>query len=185
MKNTTRNLEKTVQFGEATWNRLCGLTAKAFRFDAEETQRLHNNRTPRLIAAIPFLAGCHQAERTALAHLAIYVLSCKPGTRLVFDHQPADDQEVMARLAAIMRFEGGDPAIIERGMKLLAVQMICGYGRDLAKDAVTREYNPLLSGAWNGMKLINSLVMDIMGVSCPGMDMIMTIEEAKNFWWDQ
>lgn len=184
MENTPNHPGRIEEFSTATWCRISGLIALTFRFPGEEHVRFLNSKTARLIAAIPHLAGCGQPQRTALAHLATYVLSCKEGTRLVFDHCPEDDRTVSSRLAAIGHFEGGDANITARGMKLLAIQMICGYGRDLATDAVTHDYNPLLSLAWDGIELVESLAADIAAVECPGMDQIMSVAEAKRERWD-
>jgi hypothetical protein len=184
MRKTTSPQTQSPAFTPLAWNRLTGLTALAFRLNADEEARLRESKTARLIAAIPYLAGCQQAERTALSHLATYILSCRNGTRWVFDHTPDDNLHVMTRLSTIMSFQEGDQSIIKRGMSLLALQMVCGYARDIAKDAVTGEYNPLLAAAWNADELINSLKLDILSICCPSMDMIMTAEEAQNYWWN-
>jgi hypothetical protein len=183
MKKNTLPL-KLNQFSSAAWSTLSALAASTFRFNERERAHLYASKTAQLIAAIPYLAGCLQAERTALSHLAVYILSCQAETRAIFDHTPADNDLVMTRLASIMQFTGGNRAIIKRGMSLLAIQMICGYNRDLAKDVASGEYNPLLDQAWHGQELIDSLILDIIGIGCPGMDLIMTIEEAQDLWWN-
>jgi hypothetical protein len=109
------------------------------------------------VAALPFLAGCREAERTALAHLAVFVLAESEAARRIFDHKPEDDFDVLARLKPISDFEGGDPSVIDQGMKALAVLLIEGYKRDVASDKAKGWYNPVGSGAWAPEKLLPAL----------------------------
>lgn len=172
-----------LSFTTATWNTVSQAAAAAFRLDAEETFWLVRSKTARLIAALPYLAGCDQAERTALAHVGVYLMASRNASRAVFDHAPSDDADLLRRLATIGHFEGGDPVVLERGMKLLALQMICGYARDQAKDTVTGEYNPLLSGSWDATDLVDRLSRDIVDTECPEMDALFTTQDAKFTWW--
>jgi len=172
-----------LSFAPALWAELSTAASAAFRLDEEESAWLAQSKTARLIAALPFLAGCDQPARTALAHVSVYLLASRNVSRALFDHQPEDDTDVFRRLALISRFEGGDRKILDRGMKLLAVQMVCGYARDQAKDTVTGEYNPLLSRAWDAGSLIDRLISEIVDTECPEMDALFTTQDAKFSWW--
>ena len=173
-----------MQFLDADWERLCGLVAEAFRMDDAERARLAGSRAARIIGALPYLAGCRNSERTALAHLAAFVLACRGGTRMVFDHAPADDAEILARLEPVARFPGGDPAVIRKGMALLGLLMLGGYEQDREKDAVSGEYNPLNSGAWKAKEVRARLAAEAASAKVPELDTIMTLEEAETGWWD-
>jgi len=177
MKTTTTPLTT------ARWAALAQSVAEAFRMPAAEAEALERSMTARMIGALPFLAGCDQAERTAITHVSVYVLSSRGANRAAFDHLPEDDVHPRRRLASIENFQGGDPAILERGMNLLTLQMLCGYARDQAKDLVTGEYNPLLSGAWNAEALRDELIAKIVDTPCPEMDGVMTIHDAQANWW--
>jgi hypothetical protein len=138
----------TQDFSDKIWKELAEKTASAYRMDEAEGAKLLGNRTARLIAAIPFAAGCDHPERTALAHLSTFVLASSESCRRIFDHDRSDDADPLARLAPIADFVGGDRAVIDRGMSLLAVIMTNGYEKDIEKDRKSGEYNPILAGAW-------------------------------------
>lgn len=171
-------------FDEERWTGLSARIAEAFRMSEKEAAAFAANRTARLVAAIPFAAGCEEAERTALEHLSTFVLASTPSCRHVFDHKAADDRDPLARLAPIADFRGGDPAVIDRGMRLLAIIMISGYRRDLDKDRKSGEYNPLLSAAWNADKTIEGLVAGLADGSALPFG-YMTPETAKVTFWNE
>ena len=68
----TKKLE-TASIPEATWEYIIAEMKKVFRFTRKETKWFRNCKTAKLIATIPFAAGCNEAERTAIAHLCIYL----------------------------------------------------------------------------------------------------------------
>lgn len=178
-----KTLHQPPTFTADHWLTLSASVAETFRMTEDESQRLFKSKTAKLIAALPLLAGCDQAERTALTHLSVYVLSSRGAARWIFDHTPEDDVDVFRRLASISTFQGGDQVVLGRGMRLLALQMICGYARDQAKDTVTGEYNPLLAGTWDARTLIDGLIAEIQERPCAEMDTIMSIHEAQFQWW--
>jgi len=105
-------------------------------------------RIAKLIAAIPFLAGCEDAERTAVAHPAPTCLSTREDEAL-FQCQPEDRISVLERLRLGSNFKGGDRRIIDRGLCLLALNMVSDYHRDIEEDAALGKYNPIAAGAWD------------------------------------
>lgn len=171
-------------FSDETWTRLTGLIAEAFRMDGSERVRLAGSRAARITGALPYLAGCRNPERTALSHLAAFVLACRGGSRKVFDHGPADDAEPLARLEPIGRFPGGDPAVIRKGMALLGLLMLGGYERDREKDAARGEYNPLNSGAWKAGEVRARLAAEAASAKVPELDAILTADEAVRGFWE-
>ena len=149
---------RTRLFQDAKWDELSDLVAKAFRMSDEESQRFRGSMVAKLIAAIPFLAGCEDAERTAVAHLGTYLLSTRE-TKRYFNTQPGDSASPLERLRLGSRFKGGDQRIIERGLCLLALNMVSDYKRDLEEDRLLGKYNPIAAGTgisrirsrtWNG-----------------------------------
>lgn len=178
-----KTLIRPATFTSSQWTSLSASLTETFRLTENEGQRLFNSRTAQLIGALPYLAGCDQPDRTALTHLAVYVMAARGATRWTFDHTAEDDVDPFRRLASISSFQGGDTVVLGRGMRLLVLQMVCGYARDMAKDTVTGEYNPLLEGTWDATSMISGLVAEILDRPCAEMDGIMTVHDAQSYWW--
>lgn len=169
-------------FTDESWNRLSGIVASACSMSPEAAGRLKANVTARLVAALPFLAGCRESERTALAHLAVFVLAESEPARRIFDHKKEDDYDVLARLAPIGGFEGGDPRILNQGMKALAVLLIEGYKRDIASDKAKGWYNPVGAGTWDADKQVAVLRASIKAGGPSDAESF--IDEAlSDGWW--
>ncbi|HOX32479.1 MAG TPA: hypothetical protein PLB91_09110 [Spirochaetales bacterium] len=173
------------RFTHATWKRLSATMASGFAMDRSRAEAFAGNPTAKLIGALPFLAGCRAPERCALAHLAVFVLGGASGpARELFDHAESDDYDVLARLSSIASFDGGDPALIARGMKLLAIVMIAGYKKDLAADRAAGRYNPLGAGAWDAEALLRSLRSQVEAIPAPEMDEILGLDAALRGYWE-
>jgi hypothetical protein len=170
------------RFPDETWEEISSIVASAFAMDSDRSKKLRSNTTAKLIASIPYLAGCRECERTAVAHLATYVVAGHAAAENVFDHNAGDNYDVLARLATIGSFEGGDPAIINRGMKMLARIMIKGYSRDVGEDMVEGKYNPVADGKWNADEKLASLSSSIAAAPDPEMDAI-AVEGLAQGWW--
>jgi hypothetical protein len=175
-------MANTQRFSEETWKEIVAITAASFSMDAARAAKLLGNVTAKLIAAIPFIAGCREPMRTALAHLATFIVSGSAAAEKVFDHKPEDNYDVLARLATIAHFEGGDPAIINRGMKQLAAMMIEGYRKDIASDKARGLYNPVADGKWNAEEKLASLTSSIASVPSPEMEAI-SVSPLAGVWW--
>lgn len=145
---------------ESTWNYIVDEMRKVFRFTRKETKWFRNCKTAKLIATIPFAAGCDEAERTAIAHLCIYLAEIR-GFQKYYAHLPSDDADLFTRLGFISTFEGGKKEIIECGMNILALKMIEGYNKSKKEDLKNNIYNPFVSNAWDydviKTKILNSL----------------------------
>jgi len=167
------------------WERDLLNVADAFAMDESERTRFASKPIARLIAALPYLAGCERPERTAIEHLGVYVLSVR-STRCAFFASPDDDRDVFARLEPIMRFRGGDRSIIERGMTLLALNMVADYDRDQGVDRVLGKYNPIAAGTWDADAMAGALRRRATEIDCPEMDEIMSStegDEGADDWW--
>jgi hypothetical protein len=172
-------------FGTDLWKELASQVAAAFRLSKEEAAKLQDNKTARLIAAIPYLAGCDHPARTALAHLGTFLLASSASCKKVFDHDPSDDKSPTARLAPIADFVGGDKAIIAEGMNRLAMIMANGYRKDVEKDKKSGEYNPVGAAVWKTEELHARYLSTAKSAASTALDPVMTAEEAVRFFWDQ
>lgn len=170
-KTSTTATRDHAQVFTGQWPSIVQSVSEAFRMDAEEQAWLENKKIAQLIGSIPFLAGCEQPARTAIAHVGTYLLSIKE-TKPYFNADPSDDIDMLERLRLIMNFRGGDERIIARGMSLIGLIMLEDYKRDIHIDEVLGKYNPVASGAidYDGTKV--RLLSAIRAVDCPAMDRI-------------
>ena len=182
MKNPAIEVKKSGRvFTE--WENVATSVADAFRMDKDEREWLQNKNLAKLIAAIPYLAGCEDSGRTAITHLGTYILSIRIKT--VANCQPTDDADLFRRLEMINNFIGGDQAIIQKGMSLIALNMIADYARDIEEDRMFGKYNPVDSGAFNYEFEKKRLVTIIESIECRGMDEIMSIDESIRALWER
>ena len=164
------------------WDYIAGSVANAFKMNEEEFQWLKNKRLAKLIAAIPFLAGCEDPERTAVVHLGTYILSIR--VKSVANCKPSDDEGIFKRLELMNNFIGGDKAVIEKGMSLIALNMIADYARDIEVDRMTGKYNPVDSGAFDYEAERERLESVITSVECREMDEILSLDDAVEQYWE-
>jgi hypothetical protein len=168
---------------EPVWARLSAIAAEALRMTDEEATRFRANRVAKLVGLLPFLAGCDDAERSALSHLTVFVLANRGQARRAFDHAPADDADVLARLRTIADFKDGDAALIGRGMALLGLCMLAGYRRDVERDALLGEHNPVGSGVWDWDFQERSLRTSYEARASAEMDSVLTLNQALEGFW--
>lgn len=164
------------------WPEIAQSVSKAFRMDDQEAEWLEDKRIAQLIGAIPFLAGCDQPARTAVTHVSTYLLSIKD-TKPYFNADPTDDIDILERLRLIMIFRGGDRRIIDKGMSLLALNMLDDYKRDIHIDEVYGKYNPVATGAFDYETVREDLVKRIEAVDCPEMDRIFNSDIGPESFW--
>ncbi len=173
----------TIEAIDRLWSSLAGTTVASVRMTDGEAERFRSNTVAKLIGLLPYMAHCDDPERTALSHLATFVIAGRGESRRVFDHSPADDVEPLARLRTISDFKGGDDAMIERGMALLCLCMVSGYERDIELDILLKRYNPLTSGGWNIAETRGRLDVVLSRSADPVMDLVMTEDNASRIYW--
>jgi len=153
------------------WSYLVNEITNVFRLSSKEKEKLNNSITARIIATIPFEAKCEEPERTAIAHLCLYMAELK-GFQKYCSHQPSDDSNLFNRLAFISTFEGGNQEIINHGMNILALIMLEGYKKSEKIDSKNGTYNPLVSKAWNYQTEKNKLIWEINKIEVPNIDWV-------------
>ena len=180
MKVPTMEVKRRVRmFTE--WENIAASVADAFRMDKEEREWFQNKNLAKLIAAIPYLAACEDPGRTAITHLGAYILSIRIKT--VANCQPTDDSDLFRRLEMINNFIGGNQDIIQKGMSLIALNMIADYARDIEEDRMFGKYNPVDSGAFDYEFEKKRLESIIESTECREMDEIMSLEDAIEVYW--
>ena len=147
-----------------------------------EARAFRNNKVAKLVGLLPFIAGCDDATRSSLSHLATFVIANRGRARRVFDHAPADDADPMARLRTIADFKGGDPAALEQGMARLALCMTSGYRRDAEVDRLTGEYNPTDSASFEAA--VHASAATIAAGIASDIDEILSTSDAYKGIWE-
>lgn len=171
----------THMFDEHTWATISRIVAERLRCSIGELDQLRDNRTAKLITAIPYIAGCSNADRIASQHLTTYLLA--QSAEAIFDHRETDDHDLFARLERISHFPDGSKDLINRGMNLLALIMLAGYERDVQTDRSQSVYNPFGSGSWNAEQITARLVRRVRSTPSPEMDHIVDLERALRGNW--
>jgi len=168
---------------DVPWEYLVKEISKVFKFTRKETKQFAASKTAKLIASIPFEADCYEPEKTAIAHLGLYVME-KRGFQEYCSHQPIDDVNILHRLDFISTFEGGDPEIIEHGMYLLALIMLEGYNNSIGEDIKNEVYNPIASGRWNYELKKKEIMSVLKKVECPNLDFVFlsSYQEFSKEW---
>lgn len=142
------------------WDYFISEIKKIYRLTDQELLKFSESSTAKIIAAIPFAAGCYRPEVTAIAHLSLFINEIK-GFQKFCACCPLDDMDIYERLEPISHFRGGDKKIIQCGMDTLAYIMIEGYHKSAKSDAENGIYNPFNSGNWNYKSLKNNLTKKV------------------------
>lgn len=174
----TNSVKKVDEEMFPEWDYFVTEIAQVFNLTKKEEQNFYNCSTARIIATIPFVAGCVEPERTAIAHLCIYEAEIK-GFQRYYAHLPCDDNDIFNRLAFISTFEGGNPAIIEHGMNMLAHIMLEGYNHTKEKDLQEGIYNPIANGIWNYNEMKKQIENKIDEILCPELDKFFMLDDGE------
>ena len=162
------------------WDYFVEEISNVFRFTTAERNKFNDSNTAKIIATIPFEAKCKEPERTAIAHLCLYVSELR-GFQKYCSHLPSDDKDIYNRLELISKFEGGNQEIINHGTNILALIMIEGYKKSRVKDKINKVYNPFVSGEWNYQSIKNKLLWEINKIEVPNLDWIFA-DSPFNLW---
>jgi len=164
------------------WDEISDSLAAAFRMDEDEKRRFKAKDIAKLIGALPFIAGCEDAERTAVTHLGTYILSVRE-TKPYFNATMGDSTDVFERLRLGSNFKGGNQRIIEKGLSILALNMIYDYNRDIDIDDAIGKYNPVSDGSFDYSSLRADLERKIESVVSPEIDTIVCSDIGPKAYW--
>mgnify|MGYP001286417361 CR=1 FL=1 len=173
---------------EKTWESFCKEFKKVFKLTKKEEQSLFKNTVALFLYRLPFIAGCINPERTALAHLILYIteaflLNKTPHLISITNHTPEDDSYIFSRVRPLMNYNGGNSKALAHGTALLTLIMLCGYERSRDKDSLKGVYNPLNSGAWNFAEKKKELLSIINDNFCTEVDDELSVEKAMSSSW--
>lgn len=184
MQNTVllKNQEIVKEFKDEQWIEIVGRISDLFCLSAKKSREIMFSKTYKLIAAIPFLAGCDEALKTSLSHMAITYMAADNSAKDVFSNSFHDTNFIQKRLERISHFSGGDREVIDRGMNLLAYMMISDQLKNYEEDSSKSGYSNSSSTDWNPENEQKKLEEMISSTECISMDNIMTLYEAKSGW---
>ena len=165
------------------WENLLSRAGAVFNFGIEQKQKLKNNRMARLIAAIPFLAGCDKALETSFSHLSVYLMSLDESTKDIYFHKPVDDEDIYSRLFPISSFFGGNREIIECCIDIIALCMLSNYKKDAEEDLAIGKYNPISLNKWKYETISSELINNIEKTMTEEIEKIYTINDAVEGYW--
>jgi hypothetical protein len=132
------------EFTEKDWKEVLSYLSEVIGADAERYAKVP---AAKLTAAIPYLAGSEDPDRFAVSNLLTFHAATK--ARKLFDHRPADDEDVFRRLAAFHVGSKADPKVVDYGLSLLALISLSDHEHDADADQKAGKYNPLNARKWD------------------------------------
>ena len=170
------------RFDQTIWIELLDRITTVFKIDKVRRNQLNSNPVFRLVAALPYLAGCDEPQRTSLSHMATFILAADDATRDVYAHNFQDSSDLRRRLEPISHFTNGHPRIIERGMQLLTLAMLSDHLHDAESDKALNKLNPIVAGHWDAVGMMSRIRRNLAMNPCPEMDEILNPDQAPSFW---
>ena len=121
------------------WESIADELSAIFHLSKEEKEKVLKSPAARLTAEIAYLAGCHDPDRVAMAHVGTIIIASKNPR---FSHKK--NESLYNRMAVLDHYPGGNPEIVKAGMILLELISLYDHVRDIESDRKIGKYNPLL-----------------------------------------
>lgn len=167
------------------WENVLSRAGAVLNFGIEKKEQIQNSKMAKLIAATPFLAGCKKTTETSFSHLVIYLMSLDESAKDIYFHKPEDNDDIYSRLFPISSFSGGNKAIIQCCMDLMALCMLSNYNKDTEEDKAIGKYNPINEGGWKYESMSKQLIGSIEATINADISAIYTVEESLRGYWKQ
>jgi len=169
--------ENIMEFNNQVFRQLVNELKLSMKLTDEEVSKWEQSITAKIIAAIPYAAGCDNPERYALANLSTLIIAGK--NRSIYDMKKGES--IRDRLDPIMNFKGGDPKVIEKGMKLLELISLEDHEKD--KDEDVSKYNPVKENDINYEIERKKLISEINSLPGKELDAIAKPDELRGAFW--
>lgn len=166
------------------WDKISSRVRAVLNYGIAKTEWLQKSRMARLVASVPFLAGCDKAEETSFTNLTIYLMSMDESVRDIYFHKPVDDSDIYRRLFPISHFVGGDRGVIQCCLDLMALSMVSNYEKDAEKDSTLGKYNPVAEGKWNYQEISEKLKVQINNTITPEISAVFSMDDAMKGLWN-
>ena len=165
------------------WDYVLSRAGAVLNFGIEKKEQVENSKMAKLIAAVPYLAGCNKAVETSFSHLIIYLMSVDESAKDIYFHKPEDNGDIYSRLIPISDFTDGNKEIILCCMDLITLCMISNYKKDAESDKLIGKYNPISSGEWDYKTMSEKLILNIDKNITTEISDIYTKEDGLNGFW--
>ncbi|MBI9106377.1 MAG: hypothetical protein JEZ04_06480 [Spirochaetales bacterium] len=165
------------------WEKVSSRARTVFNFGIKQSEWIEGSKMARLIAAVPYLAGCDKAEKTSFTHLSVYIMSIDESAKEIYFHKLEDDRDLYSRLFPISNFMEGNQKIIQCCMDLIALNMVSNYNNGADEDLAIGKYNPVAQGKWSFPELSEKLIKNIEENISPEISAFYDIETALRGLW--
>lgn len=116
------------------WEQIKKDMIKAFKLTKAEIEVIDTSPIFKILASIPFLANCEDADRCTYANLSALITSYRLRDSEVVLFKESDMENVEKRIQYLFNFKKGNKKIIEKGKALLKLQMLLDYKADAKAD---------------------------------------------------
>ena len=165
------------------WKNVLSRVGAVLNFGIEKKEQVSNSKMAKLIAAVPFIAGCNKATETSFSHLLIYLMSLDESAKDIYFHKEENDSDIYSRLSPIINFSGGNTDIIHCSMDLVALCMLSNYNNDAEEDKAIGKYNPINAGKWDYETMSAKLIQNIETTITTSISDIYTVEDSLSGYW--
>lgn len=125
-----------------------------FKLTKEEIIKLSESPILKIIAALPFIAKCEDADRCSYVNLSSCITAFRLGNKSISSFRYSDISSISRRLQYLFNFRKGNKKILKKGMQLIKYAMLLDYKKDLEEDNRVNKDNPLNISKFNFNKEI-------------------------------
>lgn len=133
--------QQTYYFEDNQWSALQEDIIVSTRLECSELEILKKSPVARILAAIPYLAGCKNPDQIAVLEVSLYIAAMR--NEKLFSHRA--NQTIKERIYSgfLQPLQTGDPDVVEFGFTLLELISLNDHYHDLPSDILTGHANPL------------------------------------------
>lgn len=128
--------------GDEDYEAILRVAAPSVRLTMGELERLRRSKVARLLAAVPYRAGCENPDLIAVLHVSMYVAGMR--SREFFAHR--DNQSLGDRIGMGLHYPDGDAEVIDAAMAILESVSLNDHKKDADADRRRGYPNPLNMG---------------------------------------
>jgi len=168
-------------FPESAWVEIVENTVISSNLSGIEEQKIRKNPVARLLAALPYYAGCKNPDQLAALKLGMYVAGMR--NPAMFAHR--ENQTVRERIEPGVLCPSGDPEIIEIATSFLELISLNDHIHDFEEDMKTGHPNPIGTNMLFHYARRDQLVYEIENVY--NQDVVQRMMQVVNpmmAWWD-